>query len=108
MAEKAASFEKAAREAQDEIRVLKAKADERDAYTLAELRTGAYAYARKKTDGGNDQEPPYLCQPCYDKGVKSVLRLSAGNGEHGVWRCPCDKDHLISMQPVGRNWTASN
>jgi len=107
IAGKASALQGALSEAQDENRVLKAQAAERETYTLAELRTGAYAYARSDPQGGQHHEPPYLCQACYDKGLKAVLRLSPETEyQVAVWRCPNVPSHAISMEHVRRNWTA--
>lgn len=62
------------------------RASEADNYLLAELATNCWAYRIKPEKQGSDR-PHYLCQPCYDKGVKSVLgcflRLS-----QPAWLCP--------------------
>lgn len=105
MASKAAAFQEAAREAQDELRVLKAKAEERDAYTLAEIRSGAYAYARKNPDGGDHHKAPYFCQPCYDNGVKAILRLvSAKVAADARWECPTEKQHGFLVPNTAIPW----
>ena len=64
---------------------LQAKADierrlrDRENYVLHEIRTGAFVYAPKPGVQGHETPAHYLCQNCYDKGVKSVLRLSDGS-----------------------------
>ena len=56
----------------DELRRLKAVAAERECYSLHEIGPGVFAY---RLDTSKKSEPlHYLCQPCFDKGVKSVLQ----------------------------------
>jgi hypothetical protein len=54
---------------------LKSQLDERASYLLKEVRPGAFAYALKDP-GAAGQPAHYLCQACYDSGVKVVLQLS--------------------------------
>ncbi|MER2537658.1 MAG: hypothetical protein ABTQ26_00300 [Azonexus sp.] len=50
------------------------KTGERDNYSLHELAPGRFAYRFKPADVSGDPVH-YVCQLCYDKGIKSVLRL---------------------------------
>lgn len=65
-------------EACEELRKLNLAASERARYSLHELSPRIFVYRMKDTpDSANskDVEPPhYLCQPCFDKGTKSVLQ----------------------------------
>lgn len=92
----------------DEIRALKNKAEqlemkasEREGYTLTEVCPGAYAYQSQSDQGGSDKNPHYLCQICYDKGVKSVLRIHRGKGDawnrkHDSWSCLENPSHGLT------------
>lgn len=92
----------------DEIRLLKEenqqlqmKASEREGYALAEISPGVYAYKSQPVEGREDSVPHYVCQPCYDKGVKSVLRYFNNKGDswtspHKVWQCPVERSHEFS------------
>lgn len=81
-----------------ELRQIKAQAEERDRYALTEVRPGAYAYMSKAEDGGQSEPAHYLCQPCYDKGIKTVLRHSPQTRAWSAsWDCPADKAHQIQL-----------
>ena len=75
---------------------LQARLEERERYELRELCPGVFAYAYKAGPGAT--EPlHYLCQPCFDKGVKQVLRHledSAGSGAMS-WHCAENSAHVI-------------
>lgn len=64
-------------EACEELRALRKAATERDKYSLCEISPRVFVYRAKVSTGtaAEDAEPlHYLCQPCFDKGVKSVLQ----------------------------------
>ena len=102
MAEKAAAVQSALSMAQDEQRKLQAQALDREQYTLHELRAGAFAYASHAQDAGSQQSQHYLCQPCYDKSIKSILRYAPG-GEYfyGKWTCPESAQHAVDNTAPG-------
>jgi hypothetical protein len=62
-------------------RELEAKLKERSAYVLHEVKPGSFCY-RFQPEEGAVEPVHYLCQVCYDKGVKSVLRLVDSNQWH--------------------------
>lgn len=83
--EKAGTLQTELAAAREEARRLQAVLDERASYALKELRAGACAYVSTR----DDVPQHFLCQPCYDKGVKAILRhqpAKAGVLEH--WTCP--------------------
>ncbi len=86
------------RELEDKCRVLEAQAMERESLTEAEVRPGVYAYARKPAQEGEQPNPPYFCQPCYDTGIKAVLRAEtlAFHGKQLV--CPNNERHTLSLE----------
>jgi len=57
-------------EACEQLRRLKAAAKDREGYVLREMGPGVFAYLSE----GRAEPLHYLCQPCFDKGVKSVLQ----------------------------------
>lgn len=68
-------------EASQELRKLKEALAERGRYTLFQITPGSFVYRANISPEGGDPDAPgsaepehYLCQPCYDKGVKSVLQ----------------------------------
>lgn len=88
----------------DKARQLEMKASERDGYTLTEACPGTYAYKSSHDQDAGNTKSHYLCQPCYDKGVKSVLRFlhnkkSEWNSENMAWDCPENKDHAFCHYP---------
>lgn len=96
VSEKAAALQAALVESQDAHRQLKAAVAEKEACTLAEIRPGGYAYSSKLLQEGNYQHTPYFCQPCYDKGVKALLKFSpAREGADALWECPETKQHEV-------------
>lgn len=69
---------------------------EREQYALHELVPGAFVYASKLVAQGNGVPLHYLCQPCFDKGVKSVLRRIEGHlGLSESWMCVMVDAHSI-------------
>lgn len=67
-------------EAREELRKLHEAASERSRYSLVEVTRGCFAYRVNITPQQSGASEPattepvhYLCQPCFDKGVKSVL-----------------------------------
>jgi hypothetical protein len=94
MAEKAAALQTALSEAQREKSEIEAQIKDRAAYALHELVPGAHVYASQPVAGGADGPVHYLCQPCYDKGVKAILRsVPAGVGLNAKWVCPEEQQH---------------
>lgn len=83
----------------DETAKLKRIAADRESYALHEIRRGAFVHRRP--EGVGAPEPiHYLCQPCYDKGVKAVLVETVNNGD---WfqTCPICKWRVrVSEQRV--------
>lgn len=75
--------------AQDELKEIKAKAAERQRYTLTKIpgQGKQYAYASQPEQGGQNEPPHYICQPCYDKGIKSVLQGTEFYGGNQL-ECP--------------------
>lgn len=100
----AARFQALLHEAQREKRELEAKLEERAAYTLHEIRPGAFCYAAKPEADGL-QPHHYLCQLCYDKGIKSVLRARI---DQSALVCIESSSHniaLVARQATGRRGT---
>ncbi len=74
LAESLSACQAAKSELERENRDLVGKLEERQRYVLHELSPGRIAYRFSPLPDSLEPEH-YLCQICYDKGVKSVLRL---------------------------------
>jgi len=79
----------------EELRELKEAARERGRYSLVELIPGNFAYRVNITpqEGGTSEpgspEPlHYVCQGCFDKGIKAVLQHRRLHLRGDTWRCP--------------------
>ncbi|MBF6986749.1 hypothetical protein [Cupriavidus sp. IK-TO18] len=59
-------------ELENEIRELKAQADERDNYHLVPVGNNSFAYTLKEAPADR-QQWYYLCQACFDNGGKTVV-----------------------------------
>lgn len=78
------------------IAELEQAAMDRERYVLHELRPGAFAYTLRHVHQGPDHPAHHLCQPCYDKGVKAMLRYRNGpEWGNGTWLCPEQHGHAI-------------
>jgi hypothetical protein len=87
-----ASLQRANSELEKELHETKLKTQERERYTLAEAAPGVYAY--RSNDAQQDGTPPhYLCQPCYDKGEKVVLRRQDLHMWGWTMVCPTSDKH---------------
>lgn len=76
--EQIAALQKSIVQANNALRDAEIKAKERSGYELVNLCTGGdhfHAYKRQPADGAQSNQVHYLCQPCYDKEVKSVLQV---------------------------------
>ena len=75
---------------------IEAKLNDRASYTLHEVRSGAFVYAPK--DASSGEEPMhYLCQHCYDNGVKSILRSMDSPMLGRSLECAIDPRHSITQ-----------
>ena len=74
--EKSAELQAALHVAQREKADLQRQIDERSRYTLAKISENrdVFAYASHPAQEGGDVPLHYLCQLCYDKGIKAVLQ----------------------------------
>ncbi len=84
-------LQKALADAQREIVELRAAQEDAQHYELHAVRPGVFAYAYRPQGHGDRTPAHYLCQPCKDQGVKSVLRLQAD----GSASCPIQPAHNI-------------
>lgn len=90
-------------EAREEIRKLQEAARERGRYTLFELAPGQLAYRVNITpeqsrsgEPGSAEPMHYVCQGCFDKGRKAVLRIGPS-----VAHCPLCKENIsLSQRPA--------
>lgn len=93
-------------ETSEELRKLKEAVRERGSYSLVEITHGSFAYRVNVTpeqggasEPGSAQPPHYVCQPCFDSGVKAVL----GRTESDTWGireiCPVCKREIYCGHP---------
>lgn len=86
-----------------QLEELQEQLSERESYELFEVTSGAYVYARKPSDG-QLHKPPYICQPCQDQGIKSILRLDAGSEYFSdKLICPSKPLHDITLEKATRS-----
>mgnify|MGYP000184381863 CR=1 FL=1 len=97
MADRCGALQDRLHTAEAHARELERKADERRLYVLAPLGAGAFAYAAKDESGPGYRGQHYLCQPCYDQGIKAVLRHDAGAPQSPGrgYVCPHNGEHTI-------------
>ncbi len=96
MAEKNSELQATLREMERSHADLKSKVDERSQYQLVPLGPGGHAYQASLNQA---QQPVYLCQNCYDKGVKSVLRYKSRSDYFAAeWICAEHKDHALPAE----------
>ena len=85
------------RDLKDEIRTLKAAAEDRGRYKLAQVgneRSYVYAAANLEETG----EPAHwVCQPCYDAGKKAVMQSRTLSGGRAMLKCPINADHNLIL-----------
>lgn len=79
----------------EQLRELQAKLADRSQYELHEVATGIFVYLFQPSATGHKTPRHCLCQPCFDKGVKSVLRVYDEEGELPHWICSCDSNHNV-------------
>jgi len=94
-AEKAMTLQASLVEAQHINAELERQIADRERYRLQAITPGAFAY-RSQPQAEGDDPAHYLCQPCYDKGIKAVLREIADTEyRRGKWVCPESSSHAV-------------
>lgn len=79
-----------------ELREVRQRQGERDQYRLQQIARGRYVYDFVGDGGGTPGH--YLCQNCFDTGIKSVLRLDPGrDGFADEWVCANNREHMVRM-----------
>jgi cell division protein FtsB len=94
LAEALSACQAAKSELERENRDLHSKIADRKRYLLHELAPGQIAY-RSAPDGESAEPEHYLCQVCYDKGVKSVLHVVHDGMLGTAYECLADKTHTF-------------
>lgn len=89
----------------DRVRKLEADKTERDRYRLTNVGTvGQFvAYELRpavELQARADEPPHFLCQPCFDAGKKSVLRINHGNALCSVCKRNVTIGPTATVQPV--------
>lgn len=79
--EKSCALAIANSELANKVAELERKLNERTHYALFEVAPGRFVY-RFVPDEGDSNPEHYVCQLCYDKGIKSVLRFYATMDGH--------------------------
>ena len=93
LVEKNAALQAALSEAQREKADIQRKVEERASYTLHEIAPGTFVYASQPGSGGRQEPQHYLCQACYDKGTKSILRRIDQTTMGASWTCVQNSAH---------------
>lgn len=96
-------------EATEELRKLKETLAERGRYSLIELSDRVFVYQVNVAPGAGEVGNPvgaqplhHLCQPCFDKGVKSVLQKSSFYGSISLECSICEKKYSTGLtEPYG-------
>lgn len=93
LAEKLNATDATLRQLQAEQSAMAAKLTERASYRLHEIYPGHFCYRFEPTE---EHPGPihHLCQPCYDKGIKSILIDYTRTGGNG-YGCVEDDRHAI-------------
>jgi hypothetical protein len=94
-AEKASSLQAQLQALQRDKEGLEAKLVERSMYELHEVRPGAFVY-KLKAQAQGENPPHYLCQHCYDKGIKSILTTRADHANSLI--CKGSSVHQIVLR----------
>lgn len=76
-----------------EMATLRVKLDEKANYALYEIEPGRFCY-RYEPANGSVTPNHYLCQPCYEKGLRSILRDHRSSGGMGL-ECVENKAHFV-------------
>lgn len=103
IAEKNMSLLAEMRELQEKLSSLSLKTDERDEYEITDVCFGIQAYQPRQPEDGSKREHHYLCQPCFDKGVKAMLRYQLIQSEtlpittNSHWICPENSGHSFKQ-----------
>ncbi len=80
----------------EEMRKLKEASAERGRYSLFELSDRVFVYrSNEGSDAAGTEPGHYVCQPCFDKGVKSVLRKKNFWGAISL-ECPVCKEEFYT------------
>lgn len=86
--------------AQQENQKLRAAIEQRGRYALVELAEGQFVL-RSKLESGTDSNPVdaepvhHICQPCFDKGLKSVLQRRVQWGHAELFCTLCSQDWAL-------------
>ena len=92
--ERIAGLQAQLEEAKRELAKLRGELNERGRYVLHEVRPGAFCY-RSQNDADDAAPMHFLCQLCFDSGIKSVLRHRPPGYWGEGWGCAVSKDHEI-------------
>jgi len=70
---------------------------DKKSYRLHEIVKGRFVY-RFEPDGESSAPPHYVCQPCYDKGSKSILHVTGRDNPY--YECFLNKSHSFNLYPT--------
>lgn len=93
--EKLVALQAALSELQSENTELRAKANDRAHYVLHAVSPGRFVYRNTPDPERPDIPAHYLCQTCYDQGIKSVLHVIHDNMVGTAFECLADKKHTF-------------
>jgi hypothetical protein len=83
-----------------ELREIKDLQAESNLYQLHRVAEGRFVYRFLMPDSGDAKSPPshFICQNCFDGGVKSVLRFNSGRECFpDEWVCANNEKHTIVL-----------
>jgi len=97
MTEKNISLLNEVMDLQEKLQAIESKNNERSGYVLVQVTPGSWAYESRSSSEGEGSQAHHLCQPCYDKGTKSILRRMEEAFGIKFMQCPENKDHRIEL-----------
>lgn len=74
-------------------------------YAIKQVGDGAFAYALK-APRNPVEEAIFLCVPCFEQSIKSILQLDQPLPAHNRLKCPRCKASILTARKVGESFVA--